>query len=76
MDADNNYSEPVQHAIPASSIHPSLPKSTITKRNIKAKKGVSIYSRYPAKVFPKNCAVVLNLFMQYFGATKMQLVLE
>ena len=40
MDVENNL-EPVQHAIPASSIQSSVPKSTITKKNVKGKKGVS-----------------------------------
>ena len=34
----------VQHAIPASSIQSNIPKSIITKKNPKAKKGVSMFS--------------------------------
>ena len=33
----------VQHAIPASLIQSSVPKSIITKKNTKAKKGVSLF---------------------------------
>ncbi|CAK8683387.1 unnamed protein product [Clavelina lepadiformis] len=36
----DNLIAPVQHAVPASSIQSSVPKSTITKRNVKAKKGL------------------------------------
>ena len=36
-----NNDSGVQHAVPASSIQSSIPKSTITKRNTNAKKGVS-----------------------------------
>ena len=41
MSLHGGTSDVVQHAVPASSIQSSVPKSTITKRNVKHKKGVS-----------------------------------